>query len=458
MKKHNLATDAAARIKVIQLQQAKQSKSSCSETRKDRLLNALFRDFHKFSTTVNLYRGLLTKFLGYTKLLQNEKPTLHLHHQEMFSLVRQVLSLFMKRKYIPIESVKELLKLKDLICDREKQLSDGKLGVGYYSFAAYTNALTEKHCHWVTDLAKNLRQGYERCATMLLQKLPLTNRTIIRLSCLHPAAFDEELFTTSITNLAKSLANVITEEEVGALNSEARDYSVDKDVASLVHSFDKTKRIDADFWALVFRLQSHGGIRYPLLSRLVKALLSIFNGPLVESSFNLMDDCIRVDRSKISVENYEATALIRSSLKSKKVSATTMTVTPQMARCIRTSKARYTKKQEQKKKQQREKQQKQLADAVQLLQKQKGSAKSVARPVSTANKNVLSNPPDSTSTNHISNVIVPSTPPASTTSTTPIIVSTAGKTVRTFPKGGKRAALQCTADIRALFKKQKTSD
>ncbi|KAL8584762.1 hypothetical protein ACOMHN_035681 [Nucella lapillus] len=79
----------------------------------------------------------------------------------------------------------------------------------------------------------------------------------------------------------------------------------------------------------------------PQVRRLVKALLTIFTGPLVEGIFNLMDDIIRPDRSKLLTENYEAVAVIKSHLKSLKVKATTMTVTPEMVRFVNTSKGRY---------------------------------------------------------------------------------------------------------------------
>lgn len=61
-RKHAISTERQARITVIQQNQAQQAKSSCNETRKDRLLTALFRDFTKFSTTVDMYRGVLSKF------------------------------------------------------------------------------------------------------------------------------------------------------------------------------------------------------------------------------------------------------------------------------------------------------------------------------------------------------------------------------------------------------------
>lgn len=369
--RHNVAEDAAARIKVIQMAQAQQAKSSCSESRKDRLLTALFKDLVKFQTTVNLYRGILSQLQGYTKLMQSEKPTLHVYHAEMFSLVQRVLMLFIKRKHIPDASVDELRKLRGKICDPSMQKSNEYLGVGEYSFISYTEALKRvKNRHWALDLAKKLRQGYEKCASMLLDKLPLTNKTILRLSCLHPGAYKDEEFPASVTNLAKSLPNVISTESLGAIDSEARNVNIDKQVALLADQFDDNEhRIDVHFWSKVFKLQ-----RYPQLNCLVKALLSIFTaGPLVEASFNLMDDTIRSDRTRLLTENYEALSVIRSRLKSQKTTAVTMTVTPDMARFVNTSKSRYVKHQDQKKRNQQAAQEKKLRQAVLQLSSAKSS-------------------------------------------------------------------------------------
>ena len=50
---------------------------------------------------------------------------------------------------------------------------------------------------------------------------------------------------------------------------------------------------------------------------LISALMSIFSGPLIESTFNIMDDIVEKDRSKLTVENYETVAIVETSLKRK---------------------------------------------------------------------------------------------------------------------------------------------
>lgn len=58
-----------------------------------------------------------------------------------------------------------------------------------------------------------------------------------------------------------------------------------------------------------------GEFQFPILGKLVKALLSLFTGPLVEGSLNIMDDIIEKDRVKLNIETYEGLAMIKSPLK-----------------------------------------------------------------------------------------------------------------------------------------------
>ena len=46
--------------------------------------------------------------------------------------------------------------------------------------------------------------------------------------------------------------------------------------------------------------------------------MSIFSGPLIESTFNIMDDIVEKDRSKLTVENYEAVAIVKPLLRERK--------------------------------------------------------------------------------------------------------------------------------------------
>ena len=55
------------------------------------------------------------------------------------------------------------------------------------------------------------------------------------------------------------------------------------------------------WWAIIFDSN-----KYPTLSKIIKAALSIFTGPQVESSFTMMHDIITPRASRMSVETYSS--------------------------------------------------------------------------------------------------------------------------------------------------------
>lgn len=70
------------------------------------------------------------------------------------------------------------------------------------------------------------------------------------------------------------------------------------------------------------------GIRFPILGKLVKALLSLFTGPLVEGSFNIMNNNIEKDRVRLNIETYEGLAIIKSHMKATGKTASKMEISP----------------------------------------------------------------------------------------------------------------------------------
>jgi hypothetical protein len=67
-----------------------------------------------------------------------------------------------------------------------------------------------------------------------------------------------------------------------------------------------------------------------MLKKLASSLLTIFSGPLIEATFNIIDDIVEKDRTKLIVKNYEAVAIIKTSLKRKYVKSTTMKISRQL--------------------------------------------------------------------------------------------------------------------------------
>lgn len=104
----------------------------------------------------------------------------------------------------------------------------------------------------------------------------------------------------------------------------------------MADNYKRNDDTDTGFWGKVFQLVSFNKPRYPALTTLVSSLLTIFSGPLVESSFNIMDDIVQHDRARLTIENYEAVAIVKSTLKKKKLKSYNMPVDSKMKQsCIR---------------------------------------------------------------------------------------------------------------------------
>lgn len=292
-----MSEEAAARISVIQVSQAQQAKSVTNNDRKDRLLSQLFDNTTETVVKLNLHRGILCLFQSYVKTFQSEKPLMHKLHYEMYRVTREILGLFIRPEKIPVK-VKELLALDPT--DMSIQKADRDLAVGHFAYVDLNKARMEKaNMCWVSPLYTSLRAGYIKAASMLL-KLPMANPTLKRMAVLNPTHVSFEATPKALRLLARELPNVISETEQGQLAMEAGKYSVDPDVLLIAEAYkEETMRIDRDYWKKVFDLREQGEVRYKTLKTLVSALLSIFVGPLVESTFNIMDDIIEKDRASM---------------------------------------------------------------------------------------------------------------------------------------------------------------
>lgn len=223
----------------------------------------------------------------------------HLLHVEMVALVRELLSKFMRPKAIPL-SHKKILKVD--VRSRDLQLSNQRLSVGQFCYNAMNKARVEWKV-WVGHIYDSLRERYMKSAEFLLKNLPLDNIILTSLSALTPSLIQSDAVVGAFTTLGEALPNVVPPEEIGQLVEECRAYQMDADMLLRVPNYiEEDCRVDIDWWSHVASLKnSERGVRYPTLCKLVKALLSIFTGPLVEGSFNLMDDILESDRCSMNV-------------------------------------------------------------------------------------------------------------------------------------------------------------
>jgi len=359
--------EAQAAITLLQMSQDRQQKSATSTERKDRIVDHLFQNRRETFVKLNLYRGLLDTFQGFVKTFQTEKPLIHTLHEQMVVITRELLGMFIKPEHIP-NSITDLLKLD--VTDRNIQKPDRDLGVGKYAFTDLNKARLDKRCkYWTAQLYTDLRTGYIMAAKKMLS-LPLGNKTLRRLAALDPKLANHSQTSASLKWLCQSLPNMFNDMEAGKLAVEVDRYCVSQQVKELASEYNDD-RIDTGYWGKVFGLKISSEVCFPTLKKLISALLTVFSGPLIESTFNIMDDIVEKDRTALTVANYEAVAIIKTALRMKKTTSTKMTVSRNLIKSCINAYANYQHYLKQKKELEEEKRAQKLNTSIHLLKIEK---------------------------------------------------------------------------------------
>ena len=293
----------------------------------------------KFKFHINLYRGILPKFLTFVKKFQAERPMVHVLWSEMYQVTVEVLACFIQPQTcqkIPQE-ITDLVNKSFDPTDISIQLTDKNLLFGPYCYPDINKARIPNH---------SLREGYSKAGKILVTKLPLNHRYLANFTALDPCMWKETRTLQAFEELAMALPNVIDPDDLGHLQDEVRDYTVDctikeNELFKIYQNKQKKgeERIDTDWWSKIFQIKNPttNEAQYPVLSKLVKALLIIICGPIVESSFNIMDDIIESDRATMTVENYEGLSRVKYGLKKRGVKAINLRSDPKIRKSCYTS-------------------------------------------------------------------------------------------------------------------------
>ena len=384
LNKHLITEEVKARISEMQQHLNQQAKSDANNSRKDRILKALFQDYLKFKCHINLYRGILPKFLTFVKKFQAEKPMVHVLLSEMYQVTVELLACFIQPQKIPQE-ITDLVNKSFDPTDMSIQLTDKNLLVGPYCYPDINKARISK-LEWVSEFYHSLREGYSKAGKMLVTKLPLNHRSLANLTALDPCMWKETRTLQAFEELAMALPNVIDPDDLGHLQAEVRGYTVDRTIKEnelfKIYQNKQKKgeeRIDTDWWSKIFQIKNPttNEAKYPVLSKLVKALLSIICGPIVESSFNIMDDIIESDRATMTVENYEGLSRVKYGLKKRGVKAINLRSDPKIRKSCHTAYRVYSDYLKNKQVLTKQKKAEKLRNSLKLLKLQK--AKEVIR-------------------------------------------------------------------------------
>lgn len=268
-------------------------------------------------------------FVGFQKLFQRQEPLLHILHSELLALVLRVLSRVLRSEAFCEKSAEDLQKL---------NLDDAALWKVRPEVGSDTEKVMEA---WDHSQKKAFRLGarafYLACSKALLQKLPLANKVILHARFLALEYDNAEMEVRSLRYLAAQLPQVLGDDQVSSLIDEWHILKCSGDKSAKCTQ----ERID-DYWAKVFSLRSATGEqKYPLLSRLIKALLSLPHGNAdCERGFSenkhLLDG-----RSSLSIASINGMRHIKTHLRRYEGDATKVPLSLDLIRSVKQSRVKY---------------------------------------------------------------------------------------------------------------------
>ena len=134
----------------------------------------------------------------------------------------------------------------------------------------------------VLDFYRTVRKAYIQADNYLQQKYPVENPLLKSLAGLDPNGFQMSQTHEKLISQKSFFEPFISVDNSSDFTAELRNYVIDSDLPQP----QETERLDG-WWTKIFETK-----RYPILSSLVKASLSIFTGPMVEISFSMMNNII----------------------------------------------------------------------------------------------------------------------------------------------------------------------
>lgn len=268
-------------------------------------------------------RNVADLFVDFLTMFQRSEPLLHILYQEMVSLVKKILGRFLR-----VEVYRDLTgeELKSLDVERSanwKQVVE----VGGDTETAISD--------WTAEEKKLFRLGarsfYMKAVSYLISKLPFDNVVLRDFKFLHPSIIQEEASVVALRNLAQQVPQVIAPTQVSTLMDEFTLISTEA-----LHC-DPHERLD-EVWVRIFSLKNEDGApRYPLVGKLVKALLSLAHGNAdVERGFS-ENRRMLLERSRLSIASVNGLRAIRSFAKRYGQDASRVQIKPELIKAVKSS-------------------------------------------------------------------------------------------------------------------------
>ena len=227
-------------------------------------MNKLVLNHRYVSLLKSIYDSVLPLFKSYVMLFQQEQPLIHKIYYEQIDVVRTFLSYFLKPEVLAkCKNVKQLVAI-DLS-------GDNILPTNLIFIGQKAKSIVKKKDK---EFLEEVVNAYISCGKYILKKLPLRNRNLKIIS-----SFDPKLVTSSSTRVLDNLLR-LPDIFIHGLRSEVDGYSqkiCKLMVDPLLPSPVDNKGNDVECFTWWSSLEK----KYPLVYKMIVAVLSIFHSPRV---------------------------------------------------------------------------------------------------------------------------------------------------------------------------------
>ena len=230
----------------------------------------------------------------YVKIFQQAEPAIFRIHTEQVDVFTEFLTNFIKPEVLSERNSIRKLKTIDF-SSTENHLPNNLLSVGSIARKIVKNS--RKDDKTVCKFLNKAVTAYSKCAAYMVEKLPLSNDFLKTVTAIDPVAILAKRTVTlkTILHLADTITNFLSSTDLEDYEKECRKNMVDP---TLPQALVEKKFVRVNTWW--FKLK----YKYPLLSKMSLALLTIFSGPRVESNFSVMSDVVDTKSGRMNVSTY----------------------------------------------------------------------------------------------------------------------------------------------------------
>ena len=306
---HKVTEESKEALKDLEVQLMNTFKAATEKgkERKRRVVASILYQPTRYDLLVSFYKTVLPLFKGYVLVFQSDTPIIHKVYYKQVSLVKEFYSYFVNPSVL--EKCKTAKQLLALDLKKENLLPSDLMFVGIKA-KKLIEKLGKKHADVVYFLDK-VEKAYVQCGEYIQSKLPLENKSLKALTSIDPllVSNSNKNHLRRFLSLPTIMPTILSADEEELYEKEVRSVCVDSLLPSARD--DQMNEVNClDWWTSINN-------RYPTVFKMVTAVLSIFHGPRVESTFNVMGDVLDKKSGRMNMETYSAIQDIKYGLKTR---------------------------------------------------------------------------------------------------------------------------------------------